>query len=116
MIYEYRAYAQRVVDGDTIVVDIDLGFGIEFKQQTFRLARIDAYETRLGKNTRQLQKTIGLKGKAWLKAEIEGQWIVINTSKDEKGKYGRYLAEITFKGTNMNDAMVDLGFAIYKEY
>ena len=44
--YEYRAYVSRVYDGDTITVDIDLGFGIVFKSQKIRLVRINAPEIR----------------------------------------------------------------------
>lgn len=48
--YEYNAIIKKVVDGDTLDVDVDLGFGVKITQR-LRLARIDAYETRAIKGT-----------------------------------------------------------------
>lgn len=59
--FEYRAIIDRVIDGDTIVAKIDLGFDI-WSIQTLRLSRIDAYETRLSSKTTQEQKELGLQG------------------------------------------------------
>ena len=65
--YEYRAKIRRVVDGDTVDVDIDLGFGVWLKKQRVRLYGIDTPESR----TRDLdEKKFGLMAKEFLKAEL----------------------------------------------
>ena len=86
--YEYRCKIRRVVDGDTVDVDIDLGFGIVYANQRVRLYGIDAPESR----TRDLvEKKFGLLAKEYLEREL-GETCVIRTQID-KGKYGRILGE-----------------------
>ena len=86
--YEYRCKLRRVVDGDTIDIDIDLGFTTTLSNQRLRLAGIDTPETR----TRDLrEKELGLKAKARLK-ELLPKNFIIRTTKDAKGKFGRILA------------------------
>ena len=118
MLYQYEALIERVIDGDTIVANIDLGFGLQ-KKETLRLARIDAYETRLGKNTDEKKKKIGIESKLYLTNLIESKKVFIKTLKD-KGKYGRYIVEIQYidkdVAFNLNDHMVQKKFAIYKEF
>jgi micrococcal nuclease len=118
--YQYKAKVVRVVDGDTIDCIVDLGFGImngnEGSPVRFRLAGINAPETRLGKNTDEAEKQRGLQAKAWLASLIEGHWVEIHTEKDDKGKFGRYLAYVIFADTNLNEAMVEEGLAEFAEY
>lgn len=116
--YEYRATVKEVIDGDTLYAIVDLGFGV-FAYQSFRFARIDAYEARLGKNTTQAEKEIGLEAKAYVKDLIEGKEILIKSQKT--GKYGRYIAEIIYtdengNDVNLNDELVMKKYAVYKEY
>ena len=94
--YEYRAKIRRVVDGDTVDVDIDLGFGVWLKKQRVRLYGIDTPESR----TRDLvEKKFGLMAKEFLKKEL-ADGAVLKTRLDGKGKYGRILGEfITIKET-----------------
>ena len=92
--YEYRAKIKRVVDGDTVDVDIDLGFGVWLKKQRVRLYGIDTPESR----TRDLdEKKFGLMAKEFLKKEL-ADGAILKTRLDGKGKYGRILGEfITVK-------------------
>lgn len=88
IMYEYKCKLRRVIDGDTIDIDIDLGFKTVLSNERLRLAGIDAPESR----TRDLrEKELGLKAKARLK-ELLPKNFVIRTTKDEKGKFGRILA------------------------
>ena len=86
--YEYRAYVRKVYDGDTITVDIDLGFGVVLKNQKLRLTGINTPEVR-GK-----QRQEGLKVRDLVRSRIANKWVVIKTEKDKRGKYGRWLATV----------------------
>lgn len=108
--YQYKAYVTKVYDGDTITVNIDLGFSIQFVKQTFRLSRINTPEVR-GEEREE-----GLKSRDYLRSRILEQEIVIVTEKDKKGKYGRYLAEIYIDNVNINDELVIKGLAEFKNY
>jgi micrococcal nuclease len=89
--YEYRCLVRRVVDGDTIDVDIDCGFGIWLKNQRIRLVGIDTPESR----TRNLEeKKFGIFAKYYAQNLIpENAESVIVTSKDKRGKFGRILGD-----------------------
>jgi micrococcal nuclease len=86
--FEYRAIVTKVYDGDTVTVDIDLGFGVWVKKQKLRLLGINAPEVR------GASRPEGLKSRDALRAKILGKEIIIKTQKDKKGKYGRWLATI----------------------
>ena len=90
--FEYRCTILRVVDGDTVDVDIDLGFGVWLRKERIRLYGIDTPESR----TRDLvEKVFGLKAKEkvqnWLPV---GSTQVLQSEKDSAGKFGRILGEI----------------------
>lgn len=110
--YEYRVKkVLRVVDGDTIDVDIDLGFSISFTQRV-RLAGIDTPESR----TRDLkEKALGLESKEYLKNLLDGaKDIVIQTEKpDSSEKYGRILGWLFINDDEMsvNELMIAKGYA-----
>ena len=88
--YRYRVNVTRVVDGDTVDVDIDLGFGMWYKKQRVRLMGIDTPESR----TRDLEeKFYGLQAKAHLTSLMEKADEIQLVSHD-KGKFGRILGEI----------------------
>ena len=83
--YYYNCTLVRVIDGDTIDVDIDLGFSVTLTKQRVRLAGIDTPESR----TRNLaEKALGLKAKERLK-ELCGTKLQVKSL--GKGKYGRIL-------------------------
>ena len=90
--YEYKAKIVKVIDGDTVDVDIDLGFGMWMKDERVRIMGIDTPESR----TRDLvEKQFGLAAKARLK-ELLGKSCILKTQvgkggEDMKGKFGRIL-------------------------
>jgi len=89
MMYEYRTKVVRVVDGDTVDVDVDLGFGVWLRKERVRLYGIDTPESR----TRDKEeKKYGLAAKAFLKNAL-GTSPILRTTKDGKGKFGRILGE-----------------------
>ena len=107
-LYFYKAEIVRVIDGDSVEADIDLGFNTWRRGENLRLARINAPEVK-GDSREE-----GLKSAAELRALIEGQSLFICTIKDEQGKFGRYLVEV-FTGANhrnVNDWMLNKGFAV----
>lgn len=113
--YEYKVKKiLKIYDGDTITVDIDLGFGIT-KTDKLRLAMIDTPEVR-GEEREE-----GLISRDWLRerlytAEENGSEIIIKTYKDKQGKYGRYIAEVYVDGVLINAELVTKGLAEYKTY
>lgn len=112
--YEYRARLIRVVDGDTMDVDIDLGFGIHF-QERIRLAGINTPETYgVKKDSEEYQ--LGKQAALFVEDKLEGKEFIIRTEKDSKGKYGRYIAIIIVDDVNLNDELVEQKLAEKVEY
>ena len=108
--YEYSCTVERVVDGDTIDVVLDLGFDILYKSRV-RLYGIDTPESR----TRNLdEKARGKMAGAFLKNAIEeGTKVVIQTEvKDSRGKYGRVLGNVVVDGVNINKKMIESYLAV----
>ena len=89
--YEYRCKVLRVVDGDTVDVDIDLGFGVWMHKERIRLHGIDTPESR----TRDLEeKKYGLLAKQMIKNFMPvGSMQTLVTTKDKAGKFGRILGK-----------------------
>jgi len=110
--YEYRVKkVLKIVDGDTIDVDIDLGFDISFTSRV-RLAGIDTPESR---TTNKEEKVLGLEVKDRLKHLIsEANTVVIRTEKpDSSEKYGRILGWLFLDGAekSVNEALIADGYA-----
>ena len=112
--YEYRAKVIKVIDGDTVDVDIDLGFGISLNNERVRIMGIDTPESR----TRdKVEKKFGLASKNRLK-EILGKTTVLKTQinkkgEDMKGKFGRVLGDfVTDDGRMVTDILVEEGHAV----
>lgn len=105
-LYWYQAVVSGVYDGDTITASIDLGLDIGLYNQKLRLARINAPE---------LPTLEGEASRDFLSSWVNGKDIIIQTKKDGKEKYGRYLAEVWVevdgKWINMNSLMLEKGFA-----
>ena len=102
--YRYKVYVTRVVDGDTVDVDIDLGFGMIYKKQRVRMMGIDTPESR----TRDLEeKFYGKASKAHLKTILsEGN---VQLKSHDKGKFGRILGELFIGDSSysVNQQMID---------
>ena len=104
--YTYKAKLDRIIDGDTVDANIDLGFDITIHKR-IRLAGIDTPESR----TRDLEeKKKGLASKQRL-TELLGEGDFVLESK-EVGKYGRVLGTLHIEETNINETLVQEGFAV----
>ena len=105
--YQYKIKKiTRVIDGDTVDLDIDLGFGITLSHRV-RLKGINAAETK----TKDLEeKAEGIKARLWLEKELsrKGEWIIDTTKED---KYGRMLGTLYLVGepVTVNEKMIKEG-------
>ena len=107
--YQYKIKKiNRIIDGDTVDLDIDLGFWITVSYRV-RLKDIDAAETR---TLNAEEKAKGLAAKEWLKKDLsrEGEWIIETTKED---KYGRILGVLYLVGdpVTVNERMLNEGIA-----
>jgi micrococcal nuclease len=108
--YEYKCEIDRVVDGDTVDVILDLGFSILHKARV-RLYAVDTPECRTRNKD---EKARGLLAKNFiLQAVKAGEKFVIQTHlKDSKGKFGRVLGTLVIDELNINEALVDNYLAV----
>jgi micrococcal nuclease len=101
----------KVVDGDTIDADIDLGFDISLTKR-IRLAGVDTPESRTADTN---EKKYGLESKEWLKHKVENaKNILIKTElPDSTEKYGRIIGHlfINDQANSLNEQMIDAGMA-----
>jgi micrococcal nuclease len=124
-VYHYNASLVRVIDCDTIVVNIDLGFDLELKNRTLRLKGIDAYETKRNSRAKKQSEKFGItldevvkKGKdstEKLKALLQNKQLVINTI--ETDSFGRWLAEVYVKDIeiSLNNYLLQENMAVIYE-
>ena len=106
--YKYTAKIVRWIDGDTVILDIDLGFHIT-RQERIRLARINTpelnskipYQVRKAKNARATAN----------KFAPEGETVTLITFKNKIDRYARYIAEVEFKDVNISDYLIQKGVA-----
>lgn len=106
--WTYKVKEFRVIDGDTIDAELDLGFNVRIMQR-IRLARINAPE---------MSTESGPASKAQLEKLLEASEITIQTKRsvtDQHDKYGRYIAEVWVENNNLNDLMLEHGFAVKYE-
>jgi|TARA_R100000081_G_C4667119_1_gene90594 micrococcal nuclease len=92
--YQYKAHVIKIVDGDTVDVDIDLGFGIWMKDERVRIMGIDTPESR---TSDKVEKVFGLAAKERL-SSLLGKECILKTfaakdGEDMKGKFGRILGD-----------------------
>lgn len=109
--YTYRAKVVRVVDGDTVILDIDLGFDVWLNSQSVRLSGVDTPETR----TRNAnEKKAGLLAKKWVSDLLKvGDDVKITTILDKEGKFGRILGVITNSNeVNINEGLINNRYAV----
>ena len=116
--YEYKSKLRKVVDGDTVDVDIDLGFGIWLYDERVRIMGIDTPESR---TRNKIEKLFGLAAKARVK-ELLGKNPVLKTvvgrgGEDMKGKFGRILGEFLVKSSANSQILFNLNrFLIENHY
>ena len=112
--YEYKCKVVRVVDGDTVDVDIDLGFGVWLRKERVRIMGIDTPESR----TRdKVEKAFGLASKAKLKELLKNGAIlktqVSKKGEDMKGKFGRILGDFILEDDRkVTEVLIKEGHAV----
>lgn len=116
--YEYRCKINRIVDGDTVDVDIELGFGVVLADERVRIMGIDTPESR---TSDKVEKVFGLAAKKRLK-ELLGEVGILRTQiskdgEDMKGKFGRILGDFVienYKGEDklVTEIMIEEGHAV----
>ena len=113
--YEYKCKVLRVVDGDTVDVDIDLGFGVWMKKERVRMMGIDTPESR----TRdKVEKKFGLASKKYVKDVMPvGSSQILKTEidrsgEDKKGKFGRILGDFIIDGKKLTKQMITDGYGV----
>ena len=113
--YEYKCKILRVVDGDTVDVDIDLGFGVWLKKERVRMMGIDTPESRTRDKT---EKLFGLAAKQYVEDAMPvGSMQVLKTEidksgEDKKGKFGRILGDFLIDDNRITDMMIESGHAV----
>lgn len=115
--YTYHAHVERVVDGDTMDLVIDLGFKITTNQR-IRLRGINTPETyNVKKDSEEYKKGMAAKEYAIRRMEENQNKVLIETEKDV-GKYGRYIGIIRLgdSSVSLNDELVQNGLAVYAVY
>ena len=112
--YEYRCKVLKVIDGDTVDIDIDLGFGTWIRNERVRIMGIDTPESR---TSNDIEKKFGLAAKHRLQ-ELLGETAILKTQvskkgEDMKGKFGRILGNFaTEDGRNCADILCEEGHAV----
>ena len=108
----YDAKLVKVVDGDTVDVDIDLGFGIKLTNERVRIMGIDTPESR---TSNKVEKVFGLAAKNRLAALLAEDCILITTEnkkgEDEVGKFGRVLGDFQIGDKSVTQIMIEEGHA-----
>lgn len=112
--YEYRATVLKVIDGDTVDVDIDLGFGIWLRNERIRVAGIDTPESRTSDRE---EKKFGLAAKARVKELLKEENLILKTEidrsgEDAKGKFGRILGDFVLGNTTLGQTLISEGHAV----
>tara|TARA_B100000768_G_scaffold181605_1_gene205330 strand:- start:28266 stop:28697 length:432 start_codon:yes stop_codon:yes gene_type:complete len=106
--FEYRCKVVRVIDGDTVVVDIDLGFGIEMRNQTIRLRGVDTPEVRTRDD---IEKMYGNIAKDYVEhmllSQEETHGYVVLKSYSFSGKYGRTLGDFIVEGSSLASMIIE---------
>jgi len=111
--WTYRCKLKKVIDGDTVDVDIDLGFGIWQMNERVRIMGIDTPESR---TRNKIEKKFGLAAKARLKSLLGPKPVLQTTiskkGEDMKGKFGRVLGDFLIEGKQVSQIMCREGHAV----
>jgi micrococcal nuclease len=111
--YQYKCKINKVLDGDTVAIDLDLGFNIILANQHVRMAGVDTPESR---TTNKEEKPRGLLSKKKLAEKLPvGSWQKINTLRADSNddKFGRILGEFILEdGTNVNQWLIENNYAV----
>lgn len=109
----YNIKLIRVVDGDTVDVDIDLGFGVWLHDERVRIMGIDTPESR---TSDKVEKVFGTAAKNRLKELLEKDALLVTTEdkngEDMKGKFGRILGDFIVDNRRVTDIMIEEGHCV----
>ena len=106
--YEYKCKIARVIDGDSIILDIDLGFGLWIHGESIRLFGVDCPECR---SRDKEEKAAGIAAKKFVTRRLQlGGTYSLRTQ--GKGKFGRYLGVISDEAGSVNDALIENHLAV----
>lgn len=110
---EYKVKVLKIVDGDTVDVDIDLGFGIVLTDERVRIMGIDTPESR---TSDKVEKIFGLASKHRLKELLDKEAILITfddkNGEDMKGKFGRILGDFKVGDRTVTEILIEEGHAV----
>jgi micrococcal nuclease len=111
--YQYKCKINKVLDGDTVDIDLDLGFNIVLANQRVRMAGVDTPESR---TTNKEEKPRGLLSKKKLAEKLPvGSWQIIETQRSDNNddKFGRILGVFILEdGTKVNDWLIKNNYAV----
>ena len=112
--YEYKCKILKVVDGDTVDVDLDLGFGVWLRNERVRIMGIDTPESR---TSDKIEKIFGIAAKDRLNSLLGGEAILLSQmtkgGENMKGKFGRILGNFrTINGDLVADVLQNEGHAV----
>ena len=112
--YEYKCIITKIVDGDTVDIDLDLGFGVWLRDERVRLNGIDTPESR---TSDKIEKVFGLAAKERLNSLLGGEAILLSQvtkgGENMKGKFGRILGNFrTINGEHCADVLMKEGHAV----
>jgi micrococcal nuclease len=111
--YQYKCKINKVLDGDTVDIDLDLGFNIVLANQRVRMAGVDTPESRTANKE---EKPRGLLSKKKLAEKLPiGSWQIIETQRSDNNddKFGRILGVFMLEdGTNVNDWLIKNNYAV----
>jgi micrococcal nuclease len=108
--YEYNVEVIKIVDGDTVDVDIDLGFDVILRNQRIRLAGIDTPESR----TRDLtEKKFGYLAKEYVEEFLMGEDVILKCDKyDSTGKFGRIIGDLYVDDASLCEMLLESHMAV----
>jgi micrococcal nuclease len=112
MEYKYNVKIKKIIDGDTVDVDIDLGFGVWLKKERVRIMGIDTPESR---TSDRVEKLFGLASKYALQSllPIDSMQVLVIGEYDAKGKFGRILGDFEVEDDKMvTDILIEQGHCV----
>ncbi|MCX6136948.1 MAG: thermonuclease family protein [Ignavibacteriales bacterium] len=114
-LYHYSAIVTDVYNGNTCMLDIDLGFSTWLRKERVQLNRIHAPELT------GAEKKKGIASREYLKKLLLKKTVTLETICNQNSKGGRYVVEMWIVGKsgirlNVNDLMVEKGYAVYRHY
>jgi micrococcal nuclease len=109
--YKYNVKIKKIVDGDTVDVDIDLGFGVWLHKERVRIMGIDTPESR---TSNKVEKVFGLAAKAALGSllPVDSMQVLVIEEYDAKGKFGRILGDFEVGDKMATEILVEQGHCV----